>query len=267
MKKIFFILLLLPLFLLSSCKGECDFKITFFNVGKADAILIQDKNTNIIIDTGTEESCDYFLEGLKKLNIKEIDCLILSHFDQDHVGGASRLLNTYSVKQIYQTYLVKTSKEIAAYQNALKEKNITPLEVRENLSFTINDTSFTIYPPLYTSYDNSPSNNSSLCVRAVYKNTSYLFPGDAEKLRIKELNKLDLKSDLLKIPHHGGAEDNSDKFIQKISPKYAIITDTENEPADEIVLSYLDKINASVYHTYKGDIHVESDGNSIYITQ
>jgi len=267
MKKIFSILLLLPLFLLSSCKGECDFKITFFNVGNADAILIQDKNTNIIIDTGTEESSDYFLEGLKKLNIKTIDYLILSHFDQDHIGGASKLLTTYDVKQIYQTYLVKTSKEIASYQNALKEKNITPLEVRENLSFTVNDTTYTIYPPLLTSYDNSPSNNSSLCVRAVYKNTSYLFPGDAEKLRIKELNKLDIKSDLLKLPHHGGAEDNSLKFISKISPKYAIITDTENEPADEIVLSYLDKINASVYHTYKGDIHVESDGESIYITQ
>ena len=267
MKKIFLILLLLPLFLLSSCKRECDFKITFFNVGKADAILIQDKNTNIIIDTGTEESSDYFLEGLKKLNIKTIDYLILSHFDQDHIGGASKLLTTYDVKQIYQTYLVKTSKEIASYQNALKEKNITPHLVRENLSFTVNDTTYTIYPPLLTSYDNSPSNNSSLCVRAVYKNTSYLFPGDAEKLRIKELNKLDLKSDLLKLPHHGGAEDNSDKFISKISPKYAIITDTENEPADEIVLSYLDKINASVYHTYKGDIHVESDGESIYITQ
>ena len=69
------------------------------------------------------------------------------------------------------------------------------------------------------------------------------------------------------MPHHGGVEENSDKFISKISPKYAIITDTENEPADEIVLSYLDKINARVYHTYKGDIHVESDGNSIYITQ
>ena len=267
MKKIFLILLLLPLFLLSSCKGECDFKITFFNVGNADAILIQDKNTNIIIDTGTEETSDYFLEGLKKLNIKTIDYLILSHFDQDHIGGASKLLTTYDVKQIYQTYLVKTSKEIAAYQNALKEKNITPHLVRENLSFTVNDTTYTIYPPLLTSYDNSPSNNSSLCVRAVYKNTSYLFPGDAEKLRIKELNKLDIKSDLLKLPHHGGAEDNSDKFISKISPKYAIITDTENEPADEIVLSYLDKINASVYHTYKGDIHVESDGESIYITQ
>ena len=267
MKKIFLILLLLPLFLLSSCKRECDFKITFFNVGKADAILIQDKNTNIIIDTGTEESSDYFLEGLKKLDIKTIDYLILSHFDQDHVGGASKLLTTYDVKQIYQTYLVKTSKEIASYQNALKEKNITPHLVRENLSFTVNDTTYTIYPPLLTSYDNSPSNNSSLCVRAVYKNTSYLFPGDAEKLRIKELNKLDIKSDLLKLPHHGGAEDNSLKFISKISPKYAIITDTENEPADEIVLSYLDKINASVYHTYKGDIHVESDGESIYITQ
>ena len=267
MKKIFLILLLLPLFLLSSCKRECDFKITFFNVGNADAILIQDKNTNIIIDTGTEESSDYFLEGLKKLNIKTIDYLILSHFDQDHIGGASKLLTTYDVKQIYQTYFVKTSKEIAAYQNALKEKNITPHLVRENLSFTVNDTTYTIYPPLLTSYDNSPSNNSSLCVRAVYKNTSYLFPGDAEKLRIKELNKLDIKSDLLKLPHHGGAEDNSLKFISKISPKYAIITDTENEPADEIVLSYLDKINASVYHTYKGDIHVESDGESIYITQ
>ena len=267
MKKIFLIILLLPLFLLSSCKGECDFKITFFNVGKADAILIQDKNTNIIIDTGTEESSDYFLEGLKKLNIKTIDYLILSHFDQDHVGGASKLLTSYDVKQIYQTYFVKTSKEIAAYQNALKEKNITPLLVKENLSFTVNDTTYTIYPPLLTSYDNSPSNNSSLCVRAVYKNTSYLFPGDAEKQRIKELNNLGLKSDLLKLPHHGGAEDNSYKFIRKILPKYAIITDTENEPADEIVLSCLDEINASVYHTYKGDIHVESDGESIYITQ
>ena len=107
MKKILLPLGILPL-LLCSCNGgiqdsETTYKITFFNVGKADAILLQYNDTNMVIDTGTKDSEEYFLEGLKRLNVDKIDCLIITHFDQDHVGGAASLISSYEIDTVYQT--------------------------------------------------------------------------------------------------------------------------------------------------------------------
>ena len=271
MKKILLPLGILPL-LLCSCNGGIQdsvttYKITFFNVGKADAILLQYNDTNMIIDTGTKDSEEYFLEGLKRLNVDKIDCLIITHFDQDHVGGAASLISSYEIDTVYQTYEGKTSKEYARYKMALAEQNITPTTVLEDLSFTLGEVAYTIYPAYSDTYSNSESNNSSLCIRSVYKNTSYLFAGDAEKERIKELNKLNIESDFLKVPHHGGIEDNSQKFFTKVNPKYAVITDSMDEPADSKVLGLLEYVGCKVYSTKNGDITLRSDGNAIEIKQ
>lgn len=268
MKKLLLSLGFLSLLLTSCTNAKYPYTITFFNVGKADAILLQYKDTNMVIDTGTKESIDYFISGLKKLNVDEIDCLILSHFDQDHVGGASDLLSSFKVKEIYQTYEAdKVSNEIASYKMALIEANITPTVVSEDLSYTLGDITYNIYPPKSDTYSNSQSNNSSLCVKAIYNNTSFLFPGDAEKERLKELMKLDIKADVLKVPHHGKSEDNSKKFFQTVGAKYAIITDSTNEPSDDSIINNLELLKTSIYYTKNGDITLVSDGYNISLNQ
>ena len=270
MKKIFSFLLLSFFFIisLSSC-GAKSYTITFFNVGKADAILLQYDNTNMIIDTGTKESSEYFVNGLKNLNVSTVDVLILTHFDQDHIGGATSIINNFEVKTIYQTYEVKTSNLMQAYKVALNQKGLTPIEVSEETSFYLGDVSYTIYPPESKAYNNSQSNNSSLVIRSTYNKTSYLFAGDAEKERLKELNAKApaLESDVLKVPHHGGLEDNTSTFFKKIKPSYAIITDSDDEPADSRTISFLTTLEVNIYYTKNGDITLTSDGNSISIKQ
>lgn len=271
MKKLLLSLGILPL-LLTSCNnelkdGDSIYKITFFNVGKADAILLQYKDTNVVIDTGTLDSQDYFLDGLNKLNVDTIDYLILTHYDQDHIGGAAGLISSYQIDNIYQTYETKTSKEYAQYKIALSSKGITPTTILEDYSFSIEDIEYTIYPAYSSSYSNSESNNSSLCIKSVYKESTFFFAADAEKERLKELNKLDIKCDLLKVPHHGKVEDNSQKFFEKTNPKYAIITDSKDDPADSKVIGLLEYVGANIYYTKNGDITVRCDGNRIEIKQ
>ena len=268
MKKLLLSLGFLPLLLTSCNNGKGALTVTYFNVGKADAILINYKDTNMVIDTGTKDSSKYFIDSLKAKNITEIDCLILSHFDQDHVGGAAELLSNFKVKEIYQTYESdKVSSEIASYKMALTKENITPTVVSEDFTYTLGDITYNIYPPKSDSYSNSQSNNSSLCVKAIYDNTSFLFPGDAEKDRLKELMKQDIKADVLKVPHHGREEDNSKKFFTSVSAKYAIITDSLLEPADTSVINNLELLKTSIYYTKNGDVIVTSNGVNINIKQ
>ncbi|RIA78444.1 beta-lactamase superfamily II metal-dependent hydrolase [Anaeroplasma bactoclasticum] len=271
MKRLFSFLLLSIIFIasLSSCKNNKDYKVTFFNVGKADAILLQYDDKNMIIDTGTIDSSEYFINRLKELNVSTVDVLIITHFDQDHVGGASSVVNNFTVKEVYQTYEVKTSNVLSAFKVALSQKEITPKEVSEETSFYLGDVSYTIYPPESKTYNNSQSNNSSLVVRSVYNKNSFLFAGDAEKERLKELNSKapNLESDVLKVPHHGQLEDNTSTFFKKINPSYAIITDSLEEPRDSQVESYLTAMGVKTYYTKNGDITITSTGNSISIKQ
>lgn len=268
MKK--FLVIIIGLILaLTSCKSNkySDLTVTFLNVGKADAILLEWDNHIAIIDTAEESTKDVLLNKLEEKEITKIDFLLLSHFDKDHIGGASDIISKYEVKTIYQTYVSKASKEIKAYQNKLEELNITPVEVTKNYSFKIGSLSFSIFPPLALDYDNSVSNNSSLCLYLKYSKTTFLFPGDAEKARLKEIKNLGLQADVLKFPHHGNIEDNTESFLKAINPKYTIITSSDEEKESDEVITLLDFLNINTYLTRLGEVTIVSNGKKLTVTQ
>jgi len=68
-------------------------------------------------------------------------------------------------------------------------------------------------------------NNSSIVIRLTFGNNSFLFMGDAEELSEREIlaNNLEIKSDLIKIGHHGSSNSTTSEFLEKVSPKYAVI--------------------------------------------
>ncbi|MCR5742315.1 MAG: MBL fold metallo-hydrolase [Lachnospiraceae bacterium] len=242
-------------------------KVTYLNVGKADAIIIQTDESTVMIDTGTADTSTQVVLALKELGVTAIDYLIITHFDQDHVGGAAAVLTNFTVGQVYTTYQSKDSDEIDAYLEALETTQVSSTVLSEVLTFTLDGATYTIYPPEQTEYENDTSNNSSLVIYLTYGERSFFFAGDAEKLRIKEIKDYDVDCDVLKVPHHGGIEDNSAKLIKTTTPTYAIITSSEDEPEDEELVALLEQAGVTVYLTREGTVTVTTDGTDLVVTQ
>ena len=277
MKKIMISLVLVFCLCLCGCEAEITddgqasekMTVTFFDVGKADAILIQTDHSVVMIDTGTADVAEPLAEKLTDMGIMKIDLLILSHFDQDHVGGAATIIERIAVDKVLMTYESKESDEIDAFFAAVKQENVSTREISKVTEFTLDGVSYTIIPPEKKDYGNDTSNDSSLVVRALFGETSYLFAGDVEKARIKELVKggYDLSATVLKMPHHGGIEDNTEKLVTAVWPKYAVITSSEDEPEDKETVKILEALGVDTYLTRKGTVVMISDGKTITIKQ
>lgn len=246
-------------------------KLTVFNAGKADAMLITINDKNIIIDTGEKGEGTILLNYLKENNISIIDYLIITHFDKDHVGGAAKIINNIKVSNVIQPNYISTSKAFSNYKDALEKAKITPTSLESNISFTIANATFSIYPAQKTSYSvdsDSIDNYMSLVIDIVHEKNRFLLAGDVIKNRLQELIDMDnINSTFLKIPHHGKYEELTQQFLEKVHPTYAAITCSKEKPADKKTLEILNNLKTQTYLTTDGDITVISNGSSIKVTQ
>ena len=270
MKKI--LTVLLALFLLCACSdaaAEDAMKVTFLSVGAADCIVIETADSTVIVDTAEASSSEKVLSFLKSEGIETVDVLFITHFDQDHVGGAAAVLEALNVEKVYTTYLSseKDSEEIDAFYAALEEQGKEAEVVSEQFRLTLDGVTYTVYPPENGPYKNDDSNNSSLVITLQYGETSFLLAGDAEKERIKEILEYGIDCDVLKMPHHGRLEKNTDELLDSVAPAYAVITSSEEEPEDSEVLEYLQERNIAAYLTRKGSVTFYSDGKDLQLRQ
>ena len=239
-----------------------------FNAGKADSMLLYNENFAVLIDTGEEELGNTILEYLKEVNIEKIDYLIITHFDKDHVGGASQIINNIEIGMKLQSNYPKDSKSYNKYLEAIENNGIKVTTVTKELSFNFGDIKFAIDGADEKEYDDKPSNNSSLITRVLFKDNSLLFMGDAEDLRISEfLNDNEETYDFIKIPYHGHYQENLEELIKNINPKYAVITSSDEEKEDEVTLDILSKYNVSTYLARDGELDIIFDGFNIAVNQ
>lgn len=173
----------------------------------------------------------------------------------------------------------KSSENYEEFIKIVKEKKINVKIVEEGEKVSIEDNLyFDIIWPFSDNMisDNSINNNSLVC-KLNYKNYSMLFTGDieaiAEKAILKKYSKNFniLKSDILKVAHHGSKTSSITEFIEKIKPKYAIIGVGEDNkfghPSDSTIQN-LEKANIRIYRTDKmGEIEIKTNGKEIKINE
>jgi beta-lactamase superfamily II metal-dependent hydrolase len=255
------VLALLYIELFSHNKNDEYLKIKFFNVGKADSFLIYNSNYTVLIDTGENDTSKVIIDYLDNNKISKIDYLIITHFDKDHVGGASRIIDSFDIKNVCQSGYIKNSDYYLNYMNSLNKKNIKPNIIENTYSFNLDDLKFIIYGTDKI-YEKDESNNSSLVVSLNYKDNNFLFTGDIEEDRISDfMNEELIKYDVIKMPHHGNYHKGLDELIDKIKVKYAIITNNEK---DNKTINMLEEKNIKYYLTNK-DVLISSDGNTIIV--
>lgn len=245
-----------------------ELKVTFFDVGKGDAILIETAEHKMLIDAGYDDTAgtvlDYLAEGAEG---SRLDYLILTHFDKDHVGGADHIVNGVEIGEILQPDYETGSKQYQEYEEAVKGKGAEPLLVTETMKLSLDGAEFLVYPPQQEDYEEE-DNDFSLVISMKYGERSFLFAGDCERERLKELlgqDEFELAHDVLKVPHHGRTEKNSEEFLKAVSPKIAVITCSEEKPADEEICRMLEELGTDTYFSLDGTVTCLCDGERLEI--
>ena len=234
------------------------------DVGQGDSIIIHSNNCTILLDTGTSNDNNYSLSAnttiptLKKLGIKKIDYLLLSHGDKDHAGDALYLLEHFKVKNIYMNLGEKNyyEKAIASKYDYHIAKEGTTINCGDLVLIQLNKE----FPE---------ENDSSSIYYMKYNETSFLFMGDATTISERyiienyELSKIDF----LKVGHHGSNTSTSKSFYNTIRPKYSLISVGKNNKFGHPKKFVLDILsNSEIYRTdLNGSIDIKLNKNGYRI--
>lgn len=236
-KKIFIISILLIVTLIEVINLiPRDLKIHFIDVGQGDSsLIITPTGKTVLIDGGGGKLEDDFDVGKNTLlpylldrGIKRINYMVVSHFDSDHCNGLIAVLENIKVDNIVISKQAKICEEYTNIIEIIKRKNIDVIVVKAGDKFVLDNNLLLeiLYPEEKLKF--SDINNNSIVAKLEYYNFSVLFTGDIEK-EVEEVlldnykNTNKLKSTVLKVAHHGSKTSSTENFINKISPKIALI--------------------------------------------
>lgn len=228
--KIKYTTILLMIICICISKMPHDLKIFFIDVGQGDASLIITPNDKtILIDGGGSDTYDVgeniLVPYLLDRRIKIIDYIIISHFDQDHVGGILTVLQELKVKKVIIAKQGEDSEQYEEFQKITQEKNINVVQVKKGDIINIDkEVKIKILFPTDDLIKENILNNNSIVAKLEYKDFKMLFTGDIESTAENELIKMysskDLKADIIKVPHHR-FEDFINKRVFKIGTTYS----------------------------------------------
>ena len=240
--------------------------VDILKTGKSDCIVINTGSKVIMIDTGEEENLPTIHSYMKEMDYKRIDALILTHFDKDHIGGASEIISTYEIGTVFESFFFCDSKEYLDYHSAITSTGCKITRLTSNYSFKSDVCEITIDVPKKNKYKEKQDNNSSLIVLLNCGEKRLLFCADAMEIRLAEfLDEEYGQFDFVKLPYHGNYIENYGLFIDGVKPSYAAITCSKKNPSEERTLSFLYGLDVEVYQTRYGQIRIESDGKQIEI--
>lgn len=243
--------------------------VSFIDVGQADSILIEHNNEYMLIDAGNNADGQLLIEYFKSKNITNFKYLVATHPHEDHIGGLDDIINHFNIETLYMPDVITTTKTFTDVLDAIENNNINFQIPKIGEKFNLGTATLEV---LYTGTDTKDLNNTSIVLRLDFKNTSFLFTGDATKETEEKLlkNKKNITADVLKVGHHGSKYSTTTSFLNTVKPKYAIISSGKNNiynHPEDIILTRLKKANIKIHRTdQEGTIIIKSNGQQLEIT-
>jgi competence protein ComEC len=244
-------------------------RVSFINVGQGDSALLQDSNQEeVLIDGGPVSAGPTVVAYLKSQSVQDIDVIVASHNDADHIGGLIDVLNSdIPVKAIIYNGEPVTTTTYLNFANAMKAHGLTPTPAAFGQEYTWGQVSADVLNP--QSPLNGSQNEDSIVLLLTYDQVHFLFPGDVGSSTEGTIlaEGTPVAGDVLKVAHHGSKYSSSASFLEAVKPRYAVISVGQNSyghPAPE-TLERLAAAGAHVYRTdQQGTILFESDGQTVF---
>ena len=237
-------------------------KLYFIDVGQGDCTLIVTPNNKKILIDGGEDKNEILVKYLLDRKIKQIDFLIISHFDNDHVGGLLNVMEELKVKQVIIGNQYENSENYGKFKEIVNKKRIKVFSIEasdvKKVNIEKNVYLEFLWPSDSYTINENVLNNNSLVVKLSYKSFSMLFTGDIEEVAENKIleqykNNLSiLNSTILKVAHHGSKTSSTSEFLDAVKPKIALIGVEEGNKfghPNEEVINRLEEIKARIYRT------------------
>ena len=246
--------------------------VHFLDVGQGDAILIQTPDGyEVLIDGGATSQIIKGLSERQSFFDQRVDVVIATHPDTDHIGGLVDVLGRYEIDLVVQTETESESPAPAAFATALENKNTNVQFAQAGQIIKVGaSTTIEVLSPA------SPTNNwrpnaASIIVRVVYGDTSFMLTGDAPTSvedYLVEVYGENLRSDVLKLGHHGSRTSTSGLFLDAVQPQYAIVSagiDNRYGHPDQSVMQQVFARDIVTFHTgVDGTVSFYSDGREVW---
>ncbi len=245
-------------------------EVHFIDVGQGDSIFIKTPEKNILIDGGGRGNT--VVNYLRNQGVESLDLVIGTHPHADHIGGLINVMQAIPVKEIIDPGVAHTTVTFEDYLDVIDEKDIIFTEGRAGMKRDLGSgAEMKIIHP--TSPSSSHLNDASIVCRVTFGEVSFMFTGDAEQgAESQILNRgYELKSDILKVGHHGSRTSTTPPFLSAVSPSTAIIMcgagNTYGHPHEE-TLNTLSDAGVDIYRTDKqGSIVITTDGSSYNVNE
>ena len=242
--------------------------VRFFDVGTADsALFTTPAGEHILIDGGTREGGKKIANFLKAHGIGSLDVVIATHPHPDHIGGLAQVLREFKVQTLFDTGMQFECPEYTAFHDALS--NLTGVLVTVCGRMVVTLPSGVRLEFLNPKRPAEDIHTDCIVVRICYKSVAVLMMGDANTTTegVLLFDEVPLKSDILKVAHHGASDSTSEAFLKSVAPRFAVIsvgTPNQYGRPHKVVLDRLNRLGVAVYRTDQcGDITFITDGKSV----
>ena len=255
-----------------------DLKVTFLDVGQGDSILVEfPGRKKMLIDGGglREERFDIgervVSRFLWRKGIRSIDILAMTHAHPDHINGLKAVARNFKIGEFWQVETPPRDPAFSAFSKVL------PTSVPRNNLFrgdsrTIGPVKIEVlHPPRSARPGSRVHNEHSLVLKLTYRQTAFLLTGDIGRPSEQTImcGAEDIRSRVLKSPHHGSHTSSSPEFLQAVSPEIIVISVGEGNPYslphDEVLKRY-ESTGAYIYRTdLHGAVEISSDGKNLQI--
>ncbi|MCC5907034.1 MAG: MBL fold metallo-hydrolase [Balneolaceae bacterium] len=268
-KSIFTILVLFIGFLSVNVNGaqynnpeEKYLTVYFFDVGQGDATLLVGPDFTILIDAGRHDR-NNVEPYLRQIGIEEIDLLIGTHPHADHIGQFPRIIDQFTIGEIWMSGDIHTTRTFERTIDAIEEHNLPYYEPRAGETFNYGSAFIEVIHPQYV---NGDLNDGSIVTRITYGEIVFLFTGDAELRAEDEMvhGDMDIGAHILKMGHHGSRTSSSYQFLNAVNPEIAIysagIGNSYNHPHPDVI-NRVKSMGITIYGTdINGSVIVKTDG-------
>lgn len=247
-------------------------EIDFLDVGQGDAIFIQAPNGNqVLLDAGPNKKVLSELSKVMPFYDHSIDVIIESHPDNDHIAGFIDAFKRYDIGTIMESGVEVDTLVYQELEKTIKDKNIQKILAKRGMRINLGDG---IYIDILLPVINNPNfspHDGMVVLKLNYDKNSFLLTGDMETKIENYLISIDnnLKSDVLKIGHHGSRTSTSETLLGYVNPEYAIISvgkDNKYGHPNQEILDKLNQFKIPILRTdEKGTIKITSDGENLQI--
>lgn len=245
---------------------ESNLAVHFIDVGQGDATLFICDGEAMLLDAGTTSSGTSIQLYLKKRGISDLKYLILTHPDEDHIGGADVIITKYNIDNVFMIDYERDTKAYEELINALEYKWMKWSTPSVGSSYSLGGATFTVIAPNRNYWD---VNESSIGILVTHGNNKFLFTGDAEGEAESDIirNGIDLDCNVFKAGHHGSRTSNSSGVLKAATPEYVVIScgaDNSYGHPHAGPMNEFRSMGVKLFRTdEQGTIVAESDGNSL----